>query len=162
MYKIILIIIYNKFIRYLKVMMNKIEEKLLKNIDIKNQNDIPVAAAIIQEKTIFVSQNTQYKNKKINDHAEIIVINNMIAFLNTFNLSKCKLYITMEPCLMCVGAILNSKIREVYYYVENQKTGFLSNNPNFFSKNLKIKKINNDFSIQIKKLLKNYFSSIRK
>ena len=142
--------------------MNKIEEKLLKNIDIKNKNDIPVVAAIIQGETIFVSHNAQYKNKKISDHAEIIVINNMIAFLKTFNLSDSKLYITMEPCLMCLGAILNSKIKEVYYYVENPKTGFLSNNPNFFSKNLKIKKISNDFSIKIKKLLKNYFSSIRK
>ena len=69
------------------------------------------------------------KEKKHNPllHAEIIAINKASKKLKRWRLDDCELYVTMEPCLMCTGAIIQSRIKKVYYSIENNEFGALKN-----------------------------------
>ena len=73
-----------------------------------------------------------------------------------WHLNDCTIYITVEPCLMCVGAINQSQIKETIFCVENNKYGA--------SKSLikQQKQINSSYNDQIKKLLKDFFKEKRK
>lgn len=88
-------------------------------------NDIPVGAIIIKNNQIVArAYNSCKKNNTIHDHAEIIALNKAIKKLNNNYLDECEMYITMEPCLMCYGAIIKTNIKKVYYAVSNEKYGF--------------------------------------
>lgn len=95
------------------------------NIALKN-DEVPVGAIIVQNETI-ISQAYNEKEKKNNaiKHAEIIAIEKACNKLKTWHLEDCTIYITLEPCLMCIGAILQSRISKIVYATENSKSGFL-------------------------------------
>ena len=56
-------------------------------------------------------------------HAEIIAINKACKKLHTWHLDDCTLYITMEPCMMCCGAIIQSRVKKIVFLVENNNYG---------------------------------------
>lgn len=79
-------------------------------------NEVPVGAIIVKdEKVISSSFNKVEENNSIFKHAEILAIEEAFKKLNTKNLDKCKIFITLEPCLMCLGGIINSHIKEIYF-----------------------------------------------
>lgn len=127
-------------------------KKSLKN------NDIPVGAVLIKnDRIISKSYNKCNKNGSIHQHAEIDCINKAIAKTGDKYLDDCILYVTMEPCLMCFGAIQKTNIHKIVYGVENEKTGFLRY-INFIPK-LEIERdVCKDI---IKKMLSNFFENKR-
>ena len=77
-------------------------------------NEVPVGAVIVKNnKVIAKAHNLSYMNG-INSHAEILAINLAIKELNDWRLNDCELYVTLEPCPMCAGAIIQSRIKKVY------------------------------------------------
>ena len=87
-----------------------------------NSGDIPVGAVIVKNgKVISVAHNEKEKNNSPLDHAEMIAIKNACKKLNTWHLDDCEIYITMEPCMMCTGAIIQSRIKKIYYAIENDE-----------------------------------------
>lgn len=80
------------------------------------KGEIPVGAVIVKnDKIIAKAHNTIEKHNNVLEHAEINAINKAIKKLNNWRLNDCDLYITLEPCRMCKGAIFQSRIRNVYY-----------------------------------------------
>ncbi len=78
--------------------------------------DVPVGAVVVKDnKIIAYACNKKEKKQNCLAHAEIIAINKAIKKLKTKILPDCELYVTFEPCLMCVGAILSAKIKKVYF-----------------------------------------------
>ena len=90
-------------------------------------------------------------------HAEIVAINEACGKLKSWRLEGCSLYVTLEPCMMCMGAIIESRIKEVYY-------GTAFNGVQMYDKNciksaISIKNIQND---ECSKMLSSFFEKKRK
>ncbi len=78
--------------------------------------DIPVGAVVVKDgKVISRAFNTREKDNDITSHAEILAIKKAAKVLNNWRLDDCELYVTLEPCPMCGWAILQSRIRAVYF-----------------------------------------------
>lgn len=88
------------------------------------KHDVPVGAVIVMNDKI-ISRGYNKKEKKQNAimHAEIEVIEKACKKLKTWHLENCVLYTTLEPCLMCTGAILQSRIKTIYYATKNPNFG---------------------------------------
>ena len=100
-----------------------------KALDMANRgfkrNDVPVGCVIVKDgKVIAKAYNTKnIKNCSIN-HAEVLAIKKACKKLGTWHLDDCTLYVTMEPCLMCCGAIIQSRIKRVVYGASCDKFGY--------------------------------------
>lgn len=117
--------------------------------------DVPVGAVIVKNnKIISKAHNTKEKNKNAINHAEILVINKACKKLNTWHLNDCILYTTMEPCMMCCGAIIQSRIKEIHYILDNDQFGclkLLENNNIIIKENDdSYKNMINDFFIKLR------------
>ena len=95
-------------------------------------DEVPVGALIVyKNKIISKSFNRKSLDNIATYHAEIIAIENACKALGTWYLDECILYTTVEPCMMCTGAIIQSRIKRVVYGTNNEAFGYLSklNNP---------------------------------
>lgn len=89
-----------------------------------DENEIPVGAVIVKDKKIIAcGQNRSEKENNPLCHAEIEAINNAVKSLSSKRLSDCEMYVTLEPCPMCAGAISNAHIRKVYFGTYDEKYG---------------------------------------
>lgn len=102
--------------------MNVAFEEALKSLD---NGDIPVGAIILKDnKIISAAHNEKELRKDATKHAEILAIERACNKLNTWHLDDCVLMTTMEPCMMCSGAIIQSRIKKIIYGVDNEKFGY--------------------------------------
>ena len=122
-----------------------------------NKDEVPIGCIIVKEgKIISKSYNKKEKNKIATHHAEILAINKACKKLKTWHLEDCTLYTTVEPCLMCSGAIIQSRIKKVVYGTKNESFGYLTK-----LENHKIEIIPNILEIDCKKILSNFFETKR-
>ena len=93
------------------------------------EDEVPVGCVIVKdEKVIAKAHNKKEKKNSALFHAEIECINKATKKLNNWNLKGCEMYITLEPCMMCTGAIINSRIDKVYFGCKDPKGGSLVSN----------------------------------
>ncbi len=86
--------------------------------------DVPVGCVIVAEgKVIATGRNRREAHKDPLAHAELEAIAQASAHLGTWRLSQCHLYVSLEPCAMCTGGIINSKIYALYYGAREPKSG---------------------------------------
>lgn len=87
-------------------------------------DEVPVGAVIVKDNRIIAEG---FNHKEIANcatrHAEIEVIESASKVLNNWYLEGCELYVTLEPCMMCCGAIINSRVDYVYFGAYDKKTG---------------------------------------
>ncbi len=87
-------------------------------------DEIPVGAVVVFDgKIIGEGYNLKETNNDPIAHAEIQAIRKACEYIGDWRLSDCELYVTMEPCMMCCGAILQARIKKVYYEISNKKFG---------------------------------------
>ncbi|MEG2054189.1 MAG: nucleoside deaminase, partial [Oscillospiraceae bacterium] len=87
-------------------------------------NEVPVGAVIVKNgEVIATGYNRRETDKNALLHAEMVAINAACAVLGGWRLWECEMYVTLEPCPMCAGAIINSRIRRVVYGACDQKEG---------------------------------------
>lgn len=129
------------------------------------QGDVPVGAVIVyNDKIIAKARNKKEKKGIATRHAEIEVIEKACKKLKNWHLDDCEMYITMEPCLMCAGAILQSRIKKIVYGVENEKFGCVNSvekilsNQNFNHTAIIVSGIMKE---EIEKMLKDFFKEMR-
>ena len=97
-------------------LLKKLNKKAIKN------GDVPVSCIILKNNRII--SKAYNKRNKLKDplaHAEILAIKKAAKKLHTYNLMECDLYVTLHPCNMCEEIIKESKIKKVYYFIENNK-----------------------------------------
>ena len=110
--------------KYMKIALKEAEKA-------QKHGDIPVGAVIIKQNKIIAKGHNKKEKKQITTrHAEIEVIEKACKKLKTWHLDDCEIYITMEPCCMCYGAIEQARIKKIYFGVENEKFGYISKNNN--------------------------------
>ena len=95
---------------------------------IAEQNgDVPVGAVVVRNnKIIGRGYNMREQNSDATAHAEIIAIKEACKELGSWHLDDCELYVTLEPCPMCAGAIINSRIKTVKFGAFEKKSGSAS------------------------------------
>ncbi len=124
--------------------MNKYIERIIELAKIAYENDdIPVGAIIVKNKEIIGEGfNTRNRFKSVIGHAEIDAIEMACKHIGDWRLEDCTMYVTLSPCMMCTGAILESRIKKVYYLCD--RTNICFNNDQYIA----ISKINNEIKAQ--------------
>ena len=88
------------------------------------KGEIPVGAVIVKDdKIISRGHNIKEKYQDTTKHAEIIAIQKASKRMASWRLLDCEMYVTLEPCSMCAGAIINSRIKKIYIGTMDEKTG---------------------------------------
>ncbi|MGN0663604.1 MAG: tRNA adenosine(34) deaminase TadA [Negativibacillus sp.] len=96
--------------------------------------EIPVGAVVVKDgQVIGRGYNRRESDLSAIGHAEILAIQDACRTLNSWRLTDCELYVTLEPCPMCAGAIINARIRRVVYGVKDEKAGCCGSVADFFA-----------------------------
>lgn len=99
--------------------------------------EMPVGAVIVRDGEIISrAYNRRETKKNALYHAEITAIDRACKKLGGWRLPRCEMYVTLEPCPMCAGAILNSRIEHVYYGASDEKSGCCGSKINLLDMNL--------------------------
>lgn len=97
------------------------------------EDEVPIGAVVVRNGEIVgIGYNKRDSQKNAMLHAETIAIYNACERLGGWRLWECDLYVTVEPCPMCTGAIINSRIRNLYFGAKNPKAGACGSIINLF------------------------------
>ena len=93
-------------------------------VEAYNSNEVPVGAVIVRDgQIISTGRNNREETHDATGHAETLAIRKACETLGTWRLEDCELYVTLEPCPMCMGAIINSRIKRVVFGAKDAKAG---------------------------------------
>ena len=88
------------------------------------EGEIPVGAVVVKDgKIISRGRNARERTQNALHHAEVLAIDKACKKLKSWRLDDCELFVTVEPCVMCAGAIVNARIKKVYFGAEELKDG---------------------------------------
>ena len=94
-----------------------------------DKKEVPIGAVIVKDGKIIARAHNLREEKMLSTaHSEILAINKACKKLNNWRLSGSEMYVTVEPCPMCAGAILNSRISKVYFGAYDEKSGAITSN----------------------------------
>ncbi len=131
-----------------------------------NKLEVPVGAVIVKDnKVIAKAHNLKETKNDTTKHAEIIAIQRASKKLGAWRLLDCEMYVTLEPCSMCAGAIINSRIKKVYIGTNDDKTGAVGSVFNLFEDYIFNHKVEVEKGIlkdECEKILKSFFKELRK
>lgn len=97
-------------------------------------NEVPVGAVIVHDGGVIAKAYNQVLAKGVSTcHAEILAINQACTYLSNSRLYNCDLYVTLEPCLMCAGAIINSRMKRVIFSCYEPNTGAVTSQYQVFA-----------------------------
>lgn len=109
--------------------MNYLNEAYKEALKALKIDEVPVGAVIVKDNKIIAKA---YNKKEINNdplgHCEILAIKKACKKLGSWRLNGCELYVTLEPCMMCLGAIIHSRIDKVCYGVKDTRFGAIEGN----------------------------------
>ena len=120
-------------------------------------DEIPVGAIIVKDNDIIsVGINSRVRNKSVIGHAEINAIESACKVVGDWRLDDCEMYVTLLPCMMCSGAILESRIKKIYYLCDRTNVCFKT------SEYLSVEKIvDNEYEEKYLNLLRLFFENKR-
>ncbi len=129
--------------------------------------DVPVGAVIINKQGKLISQgsNAKEKNHDPTAHAEIIAIRKASEKLGCWQLENCILYVTLEPCIMCAGAIIQSRLGLLLYGVDDPKSGTIRtvlNLPDSAASNHRLSVLSGILEEECRQQLQDWFKAKRK
>lgn len=128
--------------------------------------EVPVGVVIVKNGKVIAKAHNQKeeKNSPIK-HAEIIAIEKACKKIKNWRLNDCEMYVTLEPCPMCAGAIINSRMKKVYIGVAQQKTGACGSKVNIIEEYSSETKVETEFGIlqsECLEILQDFFKELRK
>ena len=129
-----------------------------------NKNEVPVGCVIVKDdKVIARAHNLRQTKKSVLGHAEILAIEKASKKLNSWILEDCTIYVTLEPCPMCAGTILQARLDKLVYAAPEPKFGACGSVINLFETkfNHEVEVIPNVLQEESSKLLKNFFQILR-
>ncbi len=128
-------------------------------------NEVPVGAVVVKEnKIIGRGYNQVEKLKDATAHAEMIALTAAANHLGEWRLDKCSLFVTLEPCIMCTGALLAARIKTLYFAAHDSKFGACGSVYNLAEDGRTIHKVKVYSGIhegESKRLLKLFFTDLR-
>ena len=128
--------------------------------------EVPVGAVIVKNgKIIARAHNLKETKTDTTNHAEILAIQKASKKLKSWRLLDCEMYVTLEPCSMCAGALINSRIKKVYIGANDEKTGAVGSVFNLledYTFNHKIQVEKGLLQEECEQILKDFFKDLRK
>lgn len=152
-------------------MKNKLEEKFMCEAIKEAQKaykklEVPVGAVIVKNGEIIAKAHNLKETKfDTTKHAEILAIQRASKKLKSWRLLDCEMYITLEPCTMCAGAIINSRIKKIYIGAMDEKTGAAGSKLNLFKDytfNHSVEVETGVMKENCERILKDFFKELRK
>ena len=129
------------------------------------EKEVPVGAVIVKKNRIIGrGYNQVEKLKDATAHAEMIALTAAANHLGNWRLNECSIYVTLEPCIMCTGAMLSSRINELFFSTFDPKFGACGSVYNLAEDgktNHKIKVYSSIYAEESKKLLQDFFLKIK-
>lgn len=142
---------------YMRIALEQAQEALL-------NNEVPIGAIIVNDgEIIAVARNEREETNKATSHAEIIAIEKANSKLKSWRLDTCTMYVTIEPCPMCAGAIIQSRMKTVIYGAKDLKAGSHESIVRLFDKpfNHKVEIISGVLQAECSQILTNFFKELR-
>ena len=125
-----------------------------------SEDEVPIGCIIVYEGQIIARTHNQKETlKKATGHAEILAINQASEYLDLWHLDGCTMYVTLEPCMMCTGAIIQSRIKKIVYSIKNEQFGYLEK---YALNNKKIEIKKDILKILNYTLVSDFFKKVRK
>jgi tRNA(adenine34) deaminase len=125
-----------------------------------DQGEIPVGAVIVCDNRIIARGHNQTEQLlDVTAHAEIIAITAAANYLNSKYLDQCTLYVTLEPCVMCAGALFWSQMDRLVYGADDEKRGFMRHGETLLHPRTKVER--GVLSDECSELLKLFFKERR-
>lgn len=128
--------------------------------------EVPVGCVIVKDGIIIARAHNQKETKlDTTKHAEILAIQKASKKLESWRLLDCEMYVTLEPCPMCAGAIINSRIKKVYIGTKDEKTGACGSKLNLledYTFNHKVEIETGIMKNECEEILKKFFKELRK
>ena len=129
------------------------------------ENEVPVGAVVVREnKIIGRGYNQVERLKDATAHAEMIAITAAANHLGNWRLNECSIYVTLEPCVMCTGALLASRIKELFFSTFDPKFGACGSVYNLAEDgktNHKIIVYSGIYAEESRKLLEEFFNNLK-
>lgn len=130
------------------------------------RNEIPIGAVIVHKgKIIAQGYNKKENLQDATEHAEMRAIKKAQKKLGTWRLEDCEIYVTLEPCSMCVGALLNTRIKKIFIGTANERMGACGSSVNLCNMDTFNHKIIVEFGVlekECSKILSDFFIDLRK
>ncbi len=127
--------------------------------------EVPVGVVIVKDNKIIArAHNLKEQKQDTTKHAEIMAIQKASKKLDNWRLNDCEMYVTLEPCPMCAGAIVNARIKKVYIGAKDEKTGACGSKLDLLQGYSFDTYVDSEFGIMdedCKKILKDFFKEIR-
>ena len=128
--------------------------------------EIPVGAVIVKDGEIIArAHNVKEEKNDATKHAEILAIQKASKKLETWRLNDCEMYVTLEPCSMCAGAMIQARLKKVYIGTMDEKTGACGsvlNLPKDYKFNHIVEIEYGILQPECEKILKDFFKELRK
>ena len=129
-------------------------------LDAYEADEVPVGAVVVlNDRVIARGHNLTETLKDVTAHAEMMAITAAANGLGAKYLKDCTLYVTLEPCVMCIGAIMHSQISRLVYGADDPKKGYTLLDRDFLPKNLKVEC--GVMADECSRLLKDFFKEKR-
>lgn len=129
-------------------------------LDAYEADEVPVGAVVVlNDRVIARGHNLTETLKDVTAHAEMMAITAAANGLGAKYLKDCTLYVTLEPCVMCIGAIMHSQISRLVYGADDPKKGYTLLDRDFLPKNLKVER--GVMADECSRLLKEFFKEKR-
>jgi tRNA(adenine34) deaminase len=141
------------------------QEALIEAKKAYDKDEIPVGCVIVKNGEIIArSHNQKESNQNVLHHAEIIAINQACQNLNSWRLDDCDIYVTLEPCLMCIGAIASARFKRLIYGPRDAKYESLDTILKEYLKNFnhQVEVVPRVLENESDELLKSFFKNLRK
>lgn len=145
--------------------MNYIEECLKQAKIALKKNEVPIGAIIIHNgKIIAKAHNIREHSQNALHHAEILAINKACKKLHSWRLNECEMYVSLEPCPMCAGAILNSRLKKLHILCKDHEHGAVLSKYTLLDDGVLNHKTEIEYieTPEAKSILQNFFSTLRK
>ena len=130
-----------------------------------DKEEIPVGAVIVKDgKIIARGYNKKEEKKDTTQHAEIIAIQKASRKIGAWRLQDCEMYVTLEPCAMCTGALIQARLKRVYIGTMDPKTGACGSVLNLledYKFNHKVEVETNIMQKECEKILKDFFKYLK-
>lgn len=128
-------------------------------------NEVPIGAVIVKDDTVIArAHNLRETSQQPTAHAELLAIEKACEVLGTFRLEDCTLYVTLEPCVMCSGAIIMSRIPKVVYGADDPKGGTVNSLMHLLNEsrfNHQAEVVKGVLKDECSQMLKNFFKQLR-
>lgn len=131
----------------------------------RDKKEVPIGAVVIKDEQLLARAHNLRESRELpTAHAELLAVNKAAEKLGSWRLENCTVYVTLEPCIMCSGVLLQARIEKLVYGADDPKSGAVKSLYNLLEDerlNHQIEVISGVFAKKSRRMLKKFFADLR-